>query len=328
MLTEYPWFDNINENLSQALLNERMPHALMIQSPPKSGKAAFAFGFAKSLLCSQVADLSGSCGECKSCQLFDAGTHPDFYGVDKLVDAKGKQKKSIGIEQVRELTANLRDTAQLGGFRIALVHSVEAMTTASFNALLKTLEEPGKDTILVLLANNQASIPATIRSRCQLIKPELTGETLIPWLQSQVDAPEIEVKDALDTSYWAPLAALEYLNEEGASLVKSFFDKLDRVLLNQLTPVEFLDQVDSTGDSIIDEVTNYFYHVEKCQALKLHQDRYQRIPHRLIFQIYAKLLELKRAQQAGSNLQTRLQIEVILIQWFEFGKKLVHYSNS
>lgn len=328
MLIEYPWFSSITANLSTALTNDRLPHALLIQAPFHSGKADYAFALSQSLLCSQVSDLSGVCGKCKSCQLFAAGTHPDFYSLDKLVDTKGKQKKSIGIDQVRELTTKLQDTAQLGGYRIAVIHSVESMTTASFNALLKTLEEPGNNTILILLANNLGGVPATIRSRCQMLKPDLSEVSLVKWLASKTGGKDSDIKTALANCFWAPLAALSFIQEDGASQLNAFSNQLDAVLLNQHTPADLLSQVDTIDESLIDQMANYFHIVEKNRLLAQGNDIYQQVPDKLIFQLYAKLLDLKRAQQAGSNLQIRLQIEVILIQWFEFGKKIGHYSSS
>ena len=138
-LSEYPWFNTISDSLSQAYLNNRMPHALLIAAPEHSGKQEYAVALAQSLLCQSSKELQPYCGECKSCQLITAQSHPDYYWVDRLVDNKGKQKKSIGIDQIRALTNKLQDTAQLGGWRVAIIGSVSAMTTASFNSLLKKL---------------------------------------------------------------------------------------------------------------------------------------------------------------------------------------------
>jgi len=328
MLVDYPWFQPITASLQQALTNGRLPHALLLAAPAASGKQQYALAVAQSMFCQQDTALDGGCGQCKACQLFQAETHPDFYLVDRLTDNKGKQKKSIGIDQIRLLNDKLQDTPQLSGWRVAVICSVSAMTTSSFNSLLKTLEEPGKDTLLILLADNVQTIPATIRSRCQLLLPDLATDKLMGWLSQETGFPDEKIEKALADCYSAPLAARDYLFNEGAKEKQAIFQLLDSMLNNQLTPGELLQQVDLDDDDLINRVADYLFQAQKCQMLAADNLRYQAVPVKLIFQLYDKVLQLKRAQLAGSNLQTRLQIEAILIQWFEIGRKISHYSKA
>ena len=327
MKAPYPWFSDNLEVLSQAYQSERLPHSLLLVAPEGSGKLEIASYIGKSLLCSSChGQAFNTCNNCKSCHLFDAQTHPDFYLVDRLVDNKGKQKKSIGIEQIRQLTGKLADTAQLGGWRVAVVTSVSAMTTASFNALLKTLEEPGDKTLLILLTDSLHTVPATIRSRCQIQQPLLTKNTLLGWLQKQTQSTESDIIEALNSCFFAPLKARDYLNSSGVENRKSFFECCDRVLLNQLTPQEFFETVEL--ERLAAGLASYYYHVQLAIINRTGLEEYTQLPTKLTFFLYQKLLELNHAQLSGSNLQEKLQLQEVLIQWFEAGSKINSTSVS
>ncbi len=351
MLHQYPWFDTTIESLKQAYDNNRLPHAVLLAAPEESGKRDFTRALANSLLCRAHEPLTAPCGHCKACQLFSSATHPDFYYIDRLTDNKGKQKKSIGVDQIRLLTKKLSEKPQAGGWRIALVSSVSAMTTASFNALLKTLEEPGEQTLLILLSENIQNVPATIRSRCQIIKPAFSADLSVKWLLKNSQTTEEQAFDALQKCYFAPLAARDYLNNNGAEERKRHFSHFDEVLKNQQTPQDALNNISLESNQLSNLMADYFYEVavnkaglsgesdqqvgseERASAVDRNKknstaDILTKIPQRLIYQLYDKLVDYNRAQSEGSNLQAKLQFEAILIQWFEIGRKISHYSRG
>jgi DNA polymerase III subunit delta' len=326
---ELPWFNNSQKNLFEAYDNERLPHGIIIAAPNGSGKREFSNQFIKSILCeASKLKLNKFCGQCKSCRLFDAQTHPDFYLLDRLTDNKGKQKKSIGIDQVRNLTEKLSEMSQLSGWRVALIASVSALTRASFNALLKTLEEPGQNTLLILLSDNLQTIPATVKSRCRIIQPELKTSTLKHWLISQTEVNEAIAVQALNSCFNAPLKAKDFIQNNGINIEKAFYQLCDQLLLNQIAPHELNEKSGLDIDVIWRLLANYFYQVEKDILTGGGLQVYHVLPLKLPFQLYTKVLEVNRAQLAGSNLQLNLQLQAILIQWFEVGRKIAHISNS
>ncbi|WP_444998557.1 DNA polymerase III subunit [Aliikangiella sp. IMCC44359] len=326
--SHYPWFEKSTDKLQQAFENKRLPHGLLIVSPQMSGKSEYALTITKRLLCEQYDGLSDYCDQCKSCLLINSKTHPDFYFIERLVDNKGKQKKSIGIEQIRTLTDKLVDTPQLGGWRVAVIRSVTAMTRGAFNALLKTLEEPKSNTLLILLADNAQKVPATIRSRCQIVVPELVESTMVEWLVTNTGKTIAEIKQALKSCYSAPLAAKSYLENNGEFTEQQTFKMLDKILLNQLSPSEFFARAELDDEDLANVIANYFYQAEVICATSQEKHQYAALPPKILFNLYAKVLEYNRAQHAGSNLQAKLQFEAILIQWFEIGRKIVHYSKA
>ena len=137
--------------------------------------------------------------------------------------APAEDKHTIGIDQVRELVRELNLTSYEGGGKVAVIEPADAMTTSAANSLLKTLEEPPGDTLLVLVVDRPGHLPATIFSRCQRINVRAPGEAeAIEWLQSI--QPGADWVQALRASGFAPLAALRAMehSDETAAMAKQF----------------------------------------------------------------------------------------------------------
>lgn len=152
--------------------NNKLPHALLLSGVSDVDKQSFALNFAKLLLCQQENVADQACGVCHACQLIAANAHPDFYHLQP--EAAGK---TIRIDQIRELIAQLSQTAHQGLYKIALIDPADAMPIGAANALLKTLEEPSPNTLLMLISHQPGLLPATIRSRCQVINFQQSNET-------------------------------------------------------------------------------------------------------------------------------------------------------
>src|SRR5690606_26968585 len=138
----------------------KLPHALMLAGPKGIGKRHLAEALAHLLLC--LAPVEGTpCGKCRSCQLNHAQPHPDF-----LMLAPEEGSKAIKVDQVRGLIESLGKTAQQGGYKVLVLEPAEAMNINSANALLKSLEEPANNTLLILVSHTPSAVLPTIRSRC------------------------------------------------------------------------------------------------------------------------------------------------------------------
>ncbi len=163
----YPWLAYAGERLARNAEGGRRAHALLVSGPRGLGKVDLALREAAALLC-----LSGerpACGRCRSCQLMAGGAHPDFRQVTFEVNDKGQLRSVIAVDQIRDLIASLQLTNSLSALKVAVIHPAEAMNRNAANALLKTLEEPAGDLVLMLVASDDARLPATVRSRCQVI---------------------------------------------------------------------------------------------------------------------------------------------------------------
>ena len=114
------------------------------------------------MLCNQV-DNGIACGQCSGCITLQAGSHPDFLSLQPE-----EKSKFIKVDQIRSLCESMAKTSQQGGWKVAVIFPAETMNIAASNALLKSLEEPEPNTLIILVSSRLSTIPMTIRSRCQI----------------------------------------------------------------------------------------------------------------------------------------------------------------
>ena len=207
MNTVYPWQQAIWQILVQSRARQTLPHAFIFSGVQGVGLFEFSQVMSAWLLCQQP-QSDGACGVCKSCQLWQAQSHPDYRLVAQLVDDKGRTSQVIKVDQIRELLDFLNKSAQLNGYRVAVIHHADTLNTNAANSLLKNLEEAGKNTAIILLTEQPLSLLATIRSRCQqfnFVVPDLAQAKV--WLGKQLkQAQQADLLLALSAG--APLAAL------------------------------------------------------------------------------------------------------------------------
>jgi DNA polymerase-3 subunit delta' len=202
-----PWQDAARDKLGGALRQGRLMHGLLVHGPAGVGKEQFAAALAAALLCTARGERFAACGHCADCQLSRAGNHPDLHWVRPLADKEGKLRKSIGVDQVREVCDALGMTSLRSGHRIALVAPAEKMTPPAQNAFLKTLEEPAPRTLLVLVTARPSQLLPTLRSRCQRVEvASPPPEQALRWLQQQLGSPA--PPSLLELAGGAPFKAL------------------------------------------------------------------------------------------------------------------------
>lgn len=209
----YAWQHGVWQRLSDLADAGQLPHALLLSGHAGIGKERMASAFAARLLCqaSSAQGLAqGACGTCKSCHLLSAGAHPDLMWLAPETDAKTeKTAKFIKVDQVRELVGFAEKSAQLGGYRVVIITPAHLLNVQAANALLKTLEEPGSRTLLLLVSSQPLSLPATIRSRCQQLALAIPDKKeALAWLSPQL-RDEATARLLLALADGAPLAALQ-----------------------------------------------------------------------------------------------------------------------
>lgn len=201
MAEAYPWQATLWQQLAG---RTQHAHAYLLHGPQGIGKRALAERLMAFLLCRQPEGLE-ACGHCKSCQLLKAGSHPDNYILEPV-----EADKPIKVDQVRDLVSFVVQTAQMGGRKVILIEPVEAMNINAANALLKSLEEPSGDTVLLLVSHQPSRLLPTIRSRCQQQACPLPSQAQSEaWLAAALpDSDEAERHELLSLAAGSPLLAV------------------------------------------------------------------------------------------------------------------------
>lgn len=217
-MTLAPWNGEAWSSLNERRRRGALPHAILLAGPAGLGKREFAAAFAAAMLCQTPRDDGHACGVCRACKFVAAGTHPDLVRVNFELRDDGKPRTELTVDQMRSLSERLSLTAQFGGAQLALIDPADAMNHAASNALLKTLEEPTPNTIIVLVADVPSRLSATIRSRCQRIEFRVPEARLAQqWLAAH-DVGGKQAADALNASDGNPGLALTWARGDAMKL--------------------------------------------------------------------------------------------------------------
>lgn len=166
--------------LTNALDQQRLHHAFLFTGTRGVGKTTIARIFAKSLNC-ETGVSSTPCGQCSACQEIDAGRFVDLIEVDAASRTK--------VEDTRELLENVQYAPSRGRFKVYLIDEVHMLSTHSFNALLKTLEEPPPHVKFLLATTDPQKLPVTILSRClQFSLKRLPAALIAQYLHQVLEA--------------------------------------------------------------------------------------------------------------------------------------------
>ena len=214
-----PWLmSHLREWTSRA---EDKGHAYLAISEDAEEASMFARQLAMQQLCHDLQD-GMACGQCQSCKAFLQGVHGDLLSLQVP-----EGKTAIGIDQVREATYFLQQTALYGAAKLLLVRDAEQMTLAAANSLLKTLEEPPGNALVLLSSAEAWRIPPTVRSRCQLLRlPRIKKDAALEWLALKVQVTAADAQHLLDLAQGRVVAACLMANSESLAakeaLVASF----------------------------------------------------------------------------------------------------------
>lgn len=317
-----PWQLDIWNRLQQARRQKRLPHAMLFAGPEGVGKASFAHAFAQSLLCTDPDEQGEPCGHCRHCHLFQAGNHPDMQLVSP---EEGSKSGEIKIDTIRNLTRGATLTAQSGGYKVTIIKPAERMNSAAANSLLKTLEEPTADTVLMLLSDHPSRLLPTIRSRCQQFAfPHPKQAEAIQWLETRLGSAD--AKTLLYLAGGAPLKALDMDSAEILSKRQAMLRAFIGLRQNRLDPVKLAAEWSKHDNKqLMEWLTGWIidmlrlqvsreppllYNWDERQAL---QPMAERLNSEMLQRFLAKVYDMQNL--ADSNLNPQLMLEKLLIEW-------------
>lgn len=227
----YPWLEPSRLTIATAISQGRLPHALLLTGLPGLGKGVLAEAIARQLLCGAATLEAGPCGRCAACTQISAGSHPDYMKVQLEEDAR-----VIKVDQIRWLAEKLSFSSHQGGYKVVVLDPAGNMNINAANSLLKTLEEPSDNTVLVLVCERSSQLPPTVRSRCQQLRVEVPGQdAALQWLAGQgVTEP---ARTYLQMAHGAPLEALKQAQADSITARREHFDSLVDILEGRAAPL-------------------------------------------------------------------------------------------
>lgn len=252
--------EHVLRALSNALDQDRLHHAYLFTGTRGVGKTTIARIFAKSLNCEKGVS-STPCGECSACKQVDDGRFLDLIEVDAA--------SRTGVDDTRELLDNVAYAPSSGRYKVYLIDEVHMFSKSSFNALLKTLEEPPPHVKFLLATTDPQKLPITVLSRClQFNLKEMPDQLLRPYLSKLLDNEKVtyeeqavaHVAQAADGSVRDALSLLDQAIAYGQGEIKSAEVE---AMLGRFSPSRLYDVLDSVA---ADKPEQVFKQVEELAA--------------------------------------------------------------
>lgn len=205
--------EHITTTLKNAILHNQLAHAFLFCGPRGVGKTTCARILAKTINCDNRTNLGEACNSCTSCASFDAGTSLNIHELDAA--------SNNSVDDIRSLVEQVRFAPQAGQYKVYIVDEVHMLSTAAFNAFLKTLEEPPSYAIFILATTEKHKILPTILSRCQIFDfKRITNSVTVKHLQEIVDKENIR----------AQKTALQLIAQKSEGCMRDSLSILDKIV--------------------------------------------------------------------------------------------------
>jgi len=320
--TLLPWFNESCAQLAEGHQHDRLGHAWLLSGHHGIGKKMLAEHFAKYLLCTDPR-ATGPCESCDDCHLFNIGNHPDYSLVEP-------EKKLITVDQIRESIHFAQNTSRRGGMKVLLFVPAEAMNLNAANALLKLLEEPPRQTLLLLVSHQPGLLLATLRSRCQHLRCPLPPFQMAKtWLEQQ-EGFTGQPETVLLLTGGAPLRAMSISDPGTTAARMTLLEALVAILNKTVTPISAAKKCEKIGITACIEylMLGVADLLASCQsgrsladpALQPLADQLKLREPSAIFSLrlhetYNILVEARKVALASNNANPQLMLESLFAHW-------------
>ena len=306
-----PWYQPLISQITGLQDQKRLPHAILLGLPGETNETGFLWHLSMSLLCRTRND-GQPCGQCRSCQLMLANTYPDFKLVSLQYDeGKKKLNKNIKIDQIRELIHEVYLTRSYDNLKIAVIYPADKMSIAGANSLLKTLEEPAENALIILATHRPGKIPVTIRSRCQQWSlPLPSTDKALEWLQLEGLENEVAAQ-YLDLAGGDPLLAMKLYAIEYVDLVAGFKQQFAQYLKNQIDVVKLSQFLVVNDISLVRRLVSMVVKAYCQQFSGLQDASVNKASARAMLDLVVQIERQLMTEE--NNLDIQLQLEDVLI---------------
>jgi len=221
--------EKIKKIISNQIKSGKIAHAYIFMGDEGVGKRLTAVEFAKIMNCAvnDFTQEADACGKCVPCNKIAKNIHPDVHFIDFAKQAELEKddiekQKTLKIETMRYMQKKVSTKIYEGKWKFFIIEPAEKMNAAAANSLLKTLEEPPENTVLILIAKHKETIPRTIISRSQIVFFQPLGQAEISsWLMANYSMPSEEIRRIVELSEGSIKNAKELA--EGRSEKDGFF---------------------------------------------------------------------------------------------------------
>ncbi len=304
---ELPWQKSPWQEFANSFEKQQLHHAWIIEGDQDYAINQFVTNLTKLVNCQQPS-ASIPCGNCLQCGQIEENNYADFYKISLL-----EKKHQIGVDQIREINAILVQKAYSGRYRVVTIEQAELLNTASANAFLKTLEEPGEKTLLLLQTLYPSRLLATLRSRCQQLSLTAAKPSqLQQWLQQHTIDADSNHQQALKAAGYKPLLAVNFVQQNVLQQRQQFFQDIDDLLLLKISLLQFENKNTIEFSLKLNWLEQYLFdYFRKNQQKRL-----------FIESFYSVFQELRLQSLHTRDADKPLLLREILIKWIALFTKL------
>jgi DNA polymerase-3 subunit gamma/tau len=300
---------HVTRTLANAIVSNRVAHAILFSGPRGTGKTTVARILAKALNC-ELGPAPVPCNQCRSCLEITSGHAADVFEID------GASNNSV--DQVRELRENIRYLPAHSRYKIYIIDEVHMLSIAAFNALLKTLEEPPEHVLFFFATTEAHKIPITILSRCQRHDMRrITAAAICQHLQQLCQKEGVAVDDA----------CLWMIAREANGGLRDALSLLDQIMASDATKITLEQTAELLGvvdRQMLADLSAALLGVDIARALTIIDDCYRM--GRGLRKLYGDLLEYFRnllVVKLGKNVETLVDLPVYELDQMKLQVKAV-----